>query len=225
MLWFLKKGTRCKNCTSREALWKRKSTLLKYLNFQYLPGNFQIYINRAKPYVIELINVMKSDAISAMMMTYGTDQTAGHNRELYTDALTGIYNRRYYEERIKIPIWQQALQWSIWMILRYTTIHLIRCRWPGTDDSCRNRSANVRHRYADPEWVVMNSSMPDITSDFADKLADSGKNSWYGSGYHSFVCSVAFWRCRCFFRSGSTENAIHKADCAPCIRPKHARIW
>ena len=56
---FWKKGTRCKNCTSKEALQKkeikedlkektekRKSTEAGISEFQYLPGNFQIYRNR-----------------------------------------------------------------------------------------------------------------------------------------------------------------------------------
>ena len=55
-----------------------------------------------KPYVIELINAMKSDAImDDDGRTELIKQLSGYNRELYTDALTGIYNRRYYEERIK----------------------------------------------------------------------------------------------------------------------------
>ena len=55
-----------------------------------------------KPYVMELINQMNADAV---MDEDGRNelikQLSGYNRELYTDALTGIYNRRYYEERIR----------------------------------------------------------------------------------------------------------------------------
>ena len=52
--------------------------------------------------MIELINAMKSDAImDDDGRTELIKQLSGYNRELYTDALTGIYNRRYYEERIK----------------------------------------------------------------------------------------------------------------------------
>lgn len=51
---------------------------------------------------MELINQMNADAV---MDEDGRNelikQLSGYNRELYTDALTGIYNRRYYEERIR----------------------------------------------------------------------------------------------------------------------------
>lgn len=98
-----KKGTRCKNCTSREAL-KNKSKLLK---LEYLDSNIYQVISKyieidGTPYVLELISAVKSD----MLMdedgrTELVKQLSGYNRELYIDALTGIYNRRYYEERIK----------------------------------------------------------------------------------------------------------------------------
>ncbi len=61
---FWKKGTRCKNCTSREALQKKE----KVLKLEYLNSNIYQVISKyieidGKPYVIELINAMKSDAI------------------------------------------------------------------------------------------------------------------------------------------------------------------
>ena len=100
---FWKKGTRCKNCTSREALQKKE----KVLKLEYLNSNIYQVISKyieidGKPYVIELINAMKSDAImDDDGRTELIKQLSDYNRELYTDALTGIYNRRYYEERIK----------------------------------------------------------------------------------------------------------------------------
>lgn len=103
---FWKKGTRCKNCTSKEALQKKE----KLLKLEYLNSNIYQVISKyieidGKPYVIELINAMKSDAImDDDGRTELIKQLSGYNRELYTDALTGIYNRRYYEERSKILI-------------------------------------------------------------------------------------------------------------------------
>lgn len=100
---FWKKGTRCKNCTSREVL-QCKSELLK---LEYLNSNIYQVISKyieidGKPYVMELINSMNSDAImDEDGRTELIKQLSGYNRELYTDALTGIYNRRYYEERLK----------------------------------------------------------------------------------------------------------------------------
>lgn len=100
---FWKKGNNCKNCTSREAFRKKN----EQLKLEYLDSNIYQVISKyveidGKPYVMELINVMNSDAV---MDEDGRNelikQLSGYNRELYTDALTGIYNRRYYEERIR----------------------------------------------------------------------------------------------------------------------------
>ena len=100
---FWKKNTCCKNCSSREAL-NKKSEILK---LEYLDSKIYQVISKyieidGKPYVMEMINAMKSDAImDDDSRAELIKQLSGYNRELYTDALTGIYNRRYYEERIK----------------------------------------------------------------------------------------------------------------------------
>lgn len=100
---FWKKGNNCKNCTSREAFRKKN----EQLKLEYLDSNIYQVISKyveidGKPYVMELINQMNADAV---MDEDGRNelikQLSGYNRELYTDALTGIYNRRYYEERIR----------------------------------------------------------------------------------------------------------------------------
>ena len=100
---FWKKGNNCKNCTSRDAFRKKN----EQLKLEYLDSNIYQVISKyveidGKPYVMELINEMNSEAV---MDEDGRNelikQLSGYNRELYTDALTGIYNRRYYEERIR----------------------------------------------------------------------------------------------------------------------------
>ena len=100
---FWKKRNNCKNCTSRDAFRKKN----EQLKLEYLDSNIYQVISKyveidGKPYVMELINQMNADAV---MDEDGRNelikQLSGYNRELYTDALTGIYNRRYYEERIR----------------------------------------------------------------------------------------------------------------------------
>ena len=100
---FWKKRNNCKNCTSREAFRKKN----EQLKLEYLDANIYQVISKyveidGKPYVMELINQMNADAV---MDEDGRNelikQLSGYNRELYTDALTGIYNRRYYEEELK----------------------------------------------------------------------------------------------------------------------------
>ena len=100
---FWKKGDNCKNCTSRDAFRKKN----EQLKLEYLDSNIYQVISKyveidGKPYVMELINQMNADAVMDEDGRYELiKQLSGYNRELYTDALTGIYNRRYYEERIR----------------------------------------------------------------------------------------------------------------------------
>ena len=87
---FWKKGTRCKNCTSREALQKKE----KVLKLEYLNSNIYQVISKyieidGKPYVIELINAMKSDAIMDDFKIY--NDTFGHDAgDLALTTVVGI---------------------------------------------------------------------------------------------------------------------------------------
>ena len=55
-----------------------------------------------EPCVIELISQLDEDVLvdndGRMLLL---KKLAGYNKELYTDALTGTYNRKYYEDRLK----------------------------------------------------------------------------------------------------------------------------
>lgn len=100
---FWKKGARCKNCTSREALTKKTEVLkLEYVNSKIYQVISKYVEVDGVPYVLEMVNSMASDTImDEDGRTELIKQLSGYNRELYSDALTGVYNRRYYEERIK----------------------------------------------------------------------------------------------------------------------------
>ena len=81
---FWKKGTRCKNCTSKEALQKKE----KLLKLEYLNSNIYQVISKyieidGKPYVIELINAMKSDAI---MDDDGRTDIKNNNRGIFDNS-------------------------------------------------------------------------------------------------------------------------------------------
>ena len=74
---FWKKGTRCKNCTSREALQKKE----KVLKLEYLNSNIYQVISKyieidGKPYVIELINAMKAAGKTTFLevVTYSEEE-------------------------------------------------------------------------------------------------------------------------------------------------------
>lgn len=97
------KTQRCKNCVSSKAFEKRGQVS----KLEFADGSiFQIiskYVEISeKPYVLEMIY---KDNDGVLLGAYGKtdfmDNIVNYNRQLYHDALTGAYNRRYYEEQAK----------------------------------------------------------------------------------------------------------------------------
>lgn len=216
---FWKKGGNCKNCTSREAFRKKN----EQLKLEYLDSNIYQVISKyveidGKPYVMELINVMNSDAV---MDEEGRNelikQLSGYNRELYTDALTGIYNRRYYEERIRnsnmsagvamidlddFKIYNDTFGHDAGDLALTTVVGIIK-------DNVRRTDMLIR--MGGDEFLLV---MPDIGEQvFADKLNQiQGKiHSSKVPGYSQLRLSVSIGGV--LSGSGSTvEKAIRKAD-------------
>ena len=55
-----------------------------------------------KPYVMELVHRLDEDALTDLEeKQYLIEQLTGYNEKLYQDVLTGVFNRRYYEEKVK----------------------------------------------------------------------------------------------------------------------------
>lgn len=216
---FWKKGDNCKNCTSREA-FRQKNEQLK---LEYLDSNIYQVISKyveidGKPYVMELINQMNADAV---MDEDGRNelikQLSGYNRELYTDALTGIYNRRYYEERIRnsnmsagvamidlddFKIYNDTFGHDAGDLALTTVVGIIK-------DNVRRTDMLIR--MGGDEFLLV---MPDIGEQaFADKLNQIQEkiHSSKVPGYSQLRLSVSIGGV--LSGSGSTvEKAIRKAD-------------
>ncbi len=216
---FWKKGDNCKNCTSRDAFRKKN----EQLKLEYLDSNIYQVISKyveidGKPYVMELINQMNADAV---MDEDGRNelikQLSGYNRELYTDALTGIYNRRYYEERIRnsnmsagvamidlddFKIYNDTFGHDAGDLALTTVVGIIK-------DNVRRTDMLIR--MGGDEFLLV---MPDIGEQaFADKLNQiQGKiHSSKVPGYSQLRLSVSIGGV--LSGSGSTvERAIRKAD-------------
>lgn len=216
---FWKKGDNCKNCTSRDAFRKKN----EQLKLEYLDSNIYQVISKyveidGKPYVMELINQMNADAV---MDEDGRNelikQLSGYNRELYTDALTGIYNRRYYEERIRnsnmsagvamidlddFKIYNDTFGHDAGDLALTTVVGIIK-------DNVRRTDMLIRT--GGDEFLLV---MPDIGEQaFADKLNQiQGKiHSSKVPGYSQLRLSVSIGGV--LSGSGSTvERAIRKAD-------------
>lgn len=93
----------CKHCIALEAVrsGKEKCKLEIMENDVYQVIARYLEMN-GKPYVMELVHRLDEDALTDLEeKQYLIDQLTGYSEKLYRDVLTGVFNRRYYEEKIK----------------------------------------------------------------------------------------------------------------------------
>ena len=100
---FWKKDKECENCSSllalKEQTQKIKFEFLDLQVFQVISRYVEI---DGRPYVMEMIqNLDESIQIDQEGYDKLISILSGYNEKLYTDVLTGIYNRRFFEEEIK----------------------------------------------------------------------------------------------------------------------------
>ena len=100
---FWKKDKQCENCSSllalKEQTQKIKFEFLDLQVFQVISRYVEI---DGRPYVMEMIqNLDESIQIDQEGYDKLISKLSGYNEKLYTDVLTGIYNRRFFEEKIK----------------------------------------------------------------------------------------------------------------------------
>ena len=96
-------GIRCGNCLSERAL-RKKGKLAKFEfageDVYYLAAK---YIEvEGEPFVLELLSRVEDGVLfAAKENSRFSDVISSYNRDLYTDPLTGAYNRRYMEEQLR----------------------------------------------------------------------------------------------------------------------------
>ena len=100
---FWKKDKECENCSSllalKEQTQKIKFEFLDLQVFQMISRYVEI---DGRPYVMEMIqNLDESIQIDQEGYEKLISKLSGYNEKLYTDVMTGIYNRRFFEEEIK----------------------------------------------------------------------------------------------------------------------------
>lgn len=101
---FWNKEKPCENCISLKSLKEKKqATKLEFLDsdmFQVFSRYVEI---DGKPYVMEMLKKLDEDTL-VDAAGYGkmVHKLSVYNDKLYRDALTGAYNRRYYEDEIKM---------------------------------------------------------------------------------------------------------------------------
>lgn len=95
-----KKKRRCENCISQEVLCTHKPQTkieTRESDIYYVLASF-IEVD-GRPYSLELVKRIKSDDMFERENVL--NQLLVRNRQVYMDSVTKVYNRRYYDERLK----------------------------------------------------------------------------------------------------------------------------
>lgn len=104
VLFFLNRDTRCENCISARVLAdKKQRTKIEFIDSDmYQVISRYIEIDNV-PHIIEMINCLDSDTlIDSDGRKELIGKIAGFDKEIYLDVLTGAYNRKYYEDNVKM---------------------------------------------------------------------------------------------------------------------------
>lgn len=215
-LW--NKRTRCDNCISRAAFAEKdKKTKLEFIDgdiFQIVSRYIEI---EGIPYVVELVNKLDGDIL---INEDGRDEMLKklirYDRELYMDALTGAYNRRYYEDQLKqtemvagvamidlddFKLHNDTYGHNAGDLVLETVVNVIRNSIRRTD---------VLVRFGGDEFLLV---MPDILEASFQKKLKQIQNEIHAAevpGYSQPQVSVSIGGV--LSTHGTIEDAIHKAD-------------
>ena len=100
---FWKRGEACGNCVSLRAFQeKAQCSKLEFLDSEIYQVTARYVVIDGEPCVMELIKRMDKDVLcDAHDREQLLDKLSSYKEKLYLDALTGAYNRRYYEDEVK----------------------------------------------------------------------------------------------------------------------------
>lgn len=172
------KTQRCKNCVSSKAFEKRgQVSKLEFADdsiFQIISKYVEI---SEKPYVLEMIY---KDNDGVLLGAYGKtdfmDNIVNYNRQLYHDALTGAYNRRYYEEQAKSMRYIDAVAMLDANNFKGINDHYGHaagdCLLKAVCESIKEciRSSDILIRLGDDEFVLLMANIPEIV--FYQKISE-----------------------------------------------------
>ena len=93
----------CENCTSLQALYQRtQKTKLEFIEDEVYQVTSRYIKVDGRDCVMELVKYMDMDTlVDSRGCEKLVNQLIEYDQRLYKDALTGVYNRRYFEEQIK----------------------------------------------------------------------------------------------------------------------------
>ena len=100
---FWNKDKRCENCISLKALEEKKQTSkIEFLDFDMYQVFARYLEIDSEPYVMEMLKKLDENTLTDEEgYEKLTEKLTVYSEKLYRDVLTGAYNRRYFEEKVK----------------------------------------------------------------------------------------------------------------------------
>ena len=215
---FWKKDKPCENCISRDVLDSQgEESKIEFIDDQMYQV-FSRYVEiDGEPYVMEMIKDLNE---RTLLDSEGYEKLLSHltvyNEKLYKDALTGAYNRRFYEDEVKDmngPAGVAVIDLDDFKIYNDTYGHHAGDLVLETAaDIIRRyvRKSDMLIRYGGDEFLLI---LPDIQSDiFADKLKMIQERIYEATiaGYNRLQMSVSIGGV--MFNSGDIKEAVSRAD-------------
>lgn len=215
---FWKKDKPCENCISRDVLDSQgEESKIEFIDDQMYQV-FSRYVEiDGEPYVMEMIKDLDE---RTLLDSEGYEKLLSHltvyNEKLYKDALTGAYNRRFYEDEVKDmkgPAGVAVIDLDDFKIYNDTYGHHAGdLALETAADIIRRyvRKSDMLIRYGGDEFLLI---LPDIQSDiFADKLKIIQERIYEATiaGYNRLQMSVSIGGV--MFNSGDIKEAVSRAD-------------
>lgn len=175
---FWKRNKLCTNCiTAKTIKDKRQRVKIEFSGTDSYQVISRYYNIEGKNYVMELINHMDNGALKDEDVCKKLEsKIVSYKEKLYSDALTGVYNRRFYEENVK----NSKINAGIAMLdvddfklyndsLGHIAGDMALCACADTIKSCIRKSDQAI-RYGGDEFLII---IYDVTEDeFRKKLMD-----------------------------------------------------
>ena len=216
---FWETGKRCSNCVSLKALKeKNKKTKLEFReNNVYQVTAHYVEVD-GKPKVMELIQYLdEADIVDIDGSERLFTKLDGFQDELYRDVLTGIYNRRYYEDQLRkqiLPAGIAMIDLDDFKLYNDTCGHnagdLALTTVAGVIRGMIRRTTDILIRYGGDEFLLV---MPGVKEeDFTQKLRQiqNEVHSKEVPGFSRLQLSVSIGGV--LSEEHKIENAVEMAD-------------
>ncbi len=225
--------TVCKNCISMRAYIENKS----FVKIEYNPD--KIVMTTAVPVELKegrvVVELMK-DATDSLIFE---NKLSGDITELLImidninnlavrDALTGIYNRRYINEKLPIELMSSIINKKLLSVIMIDIDHYKRVNdtyghlagdtvlktLTGIIQSCIRRDTDWLARYGGEEFLVCLPGAPlRMTVEIAESMRKAIESRAIVSGEHEIKVTASFGvSCRIYTKDNNYEDVIEEAD-------------